>query len=140
MHPNELVVIAGDGGFQLNIQELQTIVRNKLPIKMIVLNNNSLGMIRQFQDNYFEGRYQSTCWGYSAPDFAAIGSAYGIRNKTIARADEIDSAISLMYENDEAFLLQVMIDVRANAYPKIAFGRPITEMEPFASSISMEGT
>ena len=135
-----VVLIAGDGGFQLNIQELQTIVRNKLPIKLVVLNNKSLGMIRQFQDNYFEGRYQSTYWGYSAPDFTAIAAAYGINSKTIAMTDDIDSALSALWEHEGSFLLQVMIDVRANAYPKIAFGRPITEMEPFASSISMEGT
>ena len=77
------VVIAGDGGFQVNIQELQTIVSNKLPIKIIVLNNNCLGMIRQFQDSYFGSRYQSTYWGYSSPDFEKIGKAYGIDSISI---------------------------------------------------------
>eukprot|EP01137_Pigoraptor_chileana_P016057 Opistho-2@72548 len=73
-----VVVLVGDGCMQINIQEMQTIVRNNLPVKIIVLNNKSLGMIRQFQDSYFESRYQSTYWGYSAPDFEKVSVAYGI--------------------------------------------------------------
>jgi acetolactate synthase I/II/III large subunit len=135
------VVIAGDGGFQLNIQELQTIVRNNLPIKIIVMNNRSLGMIRQFQDSYFDSKYQSTYWGYDAPDFAKIGEAYNIPSKTIDRPDEVDAALDWLWESpDRPNLLQVTIDIRANAYPKIAFGKPITDMEPFVKPIEMEGT
>lgn len=136
-----IVVIAGDGGIQLNIQELQTIVRNKLPVKLIVLNNKTLGMIRQFQDSYFEGRYQSTLWGYSAPDFEAVGKAYTINSKTISTEQEIDEALTWLWETpEEPSLLQVMIDTFTNVYPKIAFGKPITEMEPFSKPIEMEGT
>ncbi len=61
-----IVVIAGDGGFQCSIQELQTVVRNGLPLKMVVINNGCLGMVRQFQQSYFHERYESTLWGYSA--------------------------------------------------------------------------
>ena len=68
-----VVCIAGDGGFQCNIQELETIAHHALPIKMIILNNKSLGMVGQFQEDYFESRLQSTVWGYSAPDFEALG-------------------------------------------------------------------
>ncbi|MBA2652442.1 MAG: thiamine pyrophosphate-binding protein [Tatlockia sp.] len=135
-----VVVIAGDGCFQLNIQELQTIIREQIPIKMIVVNNNSLGMIRQFQDSYFNSRYLATYWGYSAPDFEAIAKAYGIPAKTILVSDEIESALEWFWANEEASLLQVMIDVHANAYPKIAFGRPITEMEPLNKPVCMEST
>ncbi|PJE07907.1 MAG: acetolactate synthase [Legionella sp.] len=135
-----VVVIAGDGCFQLNIQELQTIVRNKIPMKMIVLNNNCLGMIRQFQDSYFNSRYLSTYWGYSAPNFEAIANAYGIPAKTIVVSEEVESSLEWLWDNEEAALLQVMVDMRANAYPKIAFGRPITEMEPFTTPVGMEAT
>lgn len=136
-----VVMIAGDGGFQFNLQELQTVVRNKLPLKLVVINNNSLGMIRQFQDNYFEGRYQSTCWGYSAPNFELIAGAYGVAAKTISQTDQIEAALSWLWEKEsEASLLQVMVDLHANAYPKIAFGKPITDMEPFVKPISMEAT
>ncbi|MEY2738177.1 MAG: hypothetical protein RL259_86 [Bacteroidota bacterium] len=138
-----VVVLIGDGCMQINIQELQTIVRNQLPIKVIVFNNQSLGMIRQFQDSYFDSRYQSTYWGYSAPDFAKVSLAYGIDSHTIQNPDEISEAINWLWSMENHMkpqLLQVMIDPHTNTYPKIAFGRPITEMEPFAKPIDMEGT
>jgi acetolactate synthase I/II/III large subunit len=138
-----IIVIVGDGCMQINIQELQTVVRNKLPIKIMVLNNKNLGMIRQFQDSYFDSRYQSTYWGYSAPDFEKVAIAYEINSKTISEESEIEDAVKWMW-NDEnkakPILLQIMIDPYTNTYPKIAFGRPITEMEPFAKPIEMEGT
>jgi acetolactate synthase I/II/III large subunit len=105
------------------------------------MNNRSLGMIRQFQDSYFDSKYQSTYWGYDAPDFAKIGEAYNIPSKTIAHPDEVDAALDWLWESpDLPNLLQVTIDIRANAYPKIAFGKPITDMEPFVKPIEMEGT
>ena len=138
-----VVVIAGDGGFQLNIQELQTIFRNNLPVKIIVINNNNLGMIRQFQDSYFNSRYQSTFWGYTAPDFEKVAKAYGIDSVTIASDEEIEQAVNwLIHEESDSKpkLLQVIVDSHANAYPKIAFGKPLTEMEPHSKPIEMEGT
>jgi acetolactate synthase-1/2/3 large subunit len=136
-----VVVIAGDGGFQVNIQELQTVVRNRLPLKMVVINNQCLGMVRQFQQSYFEERYQSTIWGYSAPDFAGVARAYGIESATVHEPAALPAGLSAMWHDDAApFLLQVMIDPFANAYPKIAFGLPMTEMEPFAKPLEMEGT
>ena len=137
-----VVILIGDGCMQLNIQELQTVVRNKLPVKIVVMNNRTLGMIRQFQDSYFESRYQSTYWGYDAPDFEKVAIAYGIGAKTISRPDEIDQAVQWLWEEnkDQPLLLQVMIDPHTNTYPKIAFGKPLTEMEPFSSPVEMEGT
>jgi acetolactate synthase-1/2/3 large subunit len=136
-----VVMIAGDGGFQMNIQELQTIAHHKLPVKLVVLNNNCLGMIRQFQDSYFEGRYQSTFWGYSAPDFTKIADAYGIPSLTVSDAAGLDEAAAWLWQNpDGPALLQVMVDSHTNCYPKLAYGRPITEMEPFAKPLEMEGT
>ena len=79
-----VVMIAGDGGMQLNIQELETIAHHKLPVKMVVLNNKSLGMVRQFQENYFGKRYPSTYWGYSAPDFADVATAFKVESQTVA--------------------------------------------------------
>lgn len=138
-----VVAIIGDGCMQINIQELQTIVRNKLPIKVIIINNESLGMITQFQQSYFEERYQSTLWGYTAPNFEKIGTAYGIASKTITRTDQVKDSILWMWNNenkDKAVLLQVMIAPLTNIYPKIAFGKPITEMEPFSKPSEMEST
>lgn len=143
MNKNSVVAIIGDGCMQINIQELQTVVRNKLPIKIIVINNESLGMITQFQQSYFEERYQSTLWGYSAPNFEKIGLAYGIASKTITKTEQIKDSILWMWNDenkDNAVLLQVMIAPLTNIYPKIAFGKPITEMEPFSKPSVMEST
>lgn len=135
------VVIAGDGAFQCNIQELQTVVRRKLPIKIVIMNNHCLGMVRQFQESYFHGHYQSTYWGYSAPDFARVAEAYGIPSRSIAATTEVPGGIAFLWKNpSEPALLDVSIDTFTQVYPKIAFGKPLTEMEPDAKPIEMEST
>jgi len=140
--PNKPVVqISGDGGMQMNIQELQTIVHHRLPIKMIVLNNQSYGMVRQFQQSYFHERYASTYWGYSAPDFARVAQAYGISTASVVDEKDIAKGLEMAWENPlEPFLLQIHLDPMTNVYPKIAFGYPITQMEPFYKPKDMEGT
>lgn len=135
------VVIAGDGGFQSNIQDLETIRRNSLSIKMVIVNNQCHGMVRQFQESYFEGRYQSTFWGYSAPDFQKVAQAYGIASQTVTNPEKLTESVDwLMSDPNEPALLQVMIDTYINAYPKVAFGRPISAMEPHAKPTEMEST
>jgi acetolactate synthase-1/2/3 large subunit len=145
-----VVVIAGDGGFQVNIQELQTVVRNRLPLKMVVMNNRALGMVRQFQESYFESRFQSTVIGYDAPDFARVAEGYGLPSRRIGtealpegeeqRRVVADALEWLWSDPTSPALLEVGVPTSANAYPKLAFGRPITEMEPLAKPIDMEGT
>lgn len=126
-----VALIAGDGGFQCNIQELQTVVHHGLPIKMVVVNNGCHGMVRQFQESYFEKRYQSTYWGYSAPQFAAIARAYGIEGNAIKDAEDAEDALAGLWADPmKPALLEVKIDTFANAYPKVAFGQPISVMEP----------
>jgi acetolactate synthase-1/2/3 large subunit len=139
--PRPVVMIAGDGGFQCNIQELQTVRRNRLPIKLVILDNGCHGMVRQFQESYFDSRYQSTLWGYSAPDFARVAQAYDIDAYTLSSPEDVKDALTWLWAQPlEPRLLHVKIDTYANAYPKIAFGRPITEMEPLAKPVEMEGT
>ncbi|MBA2732936.1 MAG: thiamine pyrophosphate-binding protein [Acidobacteria bacterium] len=136
-----IVLIAGDGGFQSNIQELQTVAHHRLPVKMVILNNGCHGMVRQFQESYFESRYQSTLWGYSAPDFAEVAGAYKIPARSVEDEKETEEALRWLWADpSEPALLQVVIDTYANAYPKIAFGSPMTEMEPFAKPTEMEST
>ena len=136
-----VVVIAGDGGFQFNIQELQTVRRNSLPLKMVVINNHCHGMVRQFQESYFDGRYQSTMWGYSEPNFARIAAAYDIQSASIQDPAQMHHEVAKMWADPaEPYLLEVIVDYKANAYPKIAFGKPLTEMEPLAVPIAMEAT
>ncbi|MEI8123396.1 MAG: thiamine pyrophosphate-dependent enzyme [bacterium] len=135
------ILIAGDGGFQLNIQELQTVARNHLPVKMVVMNNHCLGMVRQFQESYFNGRYQSTLWGYDTPDFQRVAEAYGIPAGKLENANDTASALAkLSATPDSPYLLEVSLDVMTNAYPKLAFGRTFGEMEPMAKPLEMEGT
>jgi acetolactate synthase-1/2/3 large subunit len=141
VRPQPVVVISGDGGLQCNIQELQTVAFHGLPVKIVVLNNGCHGMVRQFQESYFECRYQSTMWGYSAPDFARVASAYDIPGRTVAEEAELDEALTWLWnEPEKPALLQVMVDSLTNVYPKIAFGRPFAEMEPEAKPVEMEGT
>jgi acetolactate synthase-1/2/3 large subunit len=130
MEAGETLLIAGDGGFQMNIQELQNVSHQALPIRMIVLNNQCLGMVRQFQDVYLEGRFQSTVWGYSAPDFERVANAYGIPARTISTLAESKEAFSWMSSQKGPSLLQVMLDPKTDLYPKVKFGHPLSEMEP----------
>jgi acetolactate synthase-1/2/3 large subunit len=139
--PRPVVVIAGDGAFQCNLQELQTVVRNRLPVKIVVINNHCHGMVRQFQQSYFKEQYQSTLWGYNTPDFARVAQAFGIASGTVRNDSEIDSGLHCLWEDPSApALIEVTIDTFTNVYPKIAFGRPLTEMEPDAQPIAMEST
>jgi acetolactate synthase-1/2/3 large subunit len=108
---------------------------------MVVVNNQCHGMVRQFQQSYFEGRYRSTYWGYSAPDFAALARAYGIAARTVHDRDDLRAALADLWRDPDApALIDVRVDTFANAYPKLAFGRPISEMEPLAQPVGMEGT
>jgi acetolactate synthase-1/2/3 large subunit len=136
-----VVVIAGDGGFQSNIQELETVAHLRLPLKAVVVDNGCHGMVRQFQESYFGRRYQSTVWGYSAPDFARVADAFGIHARTIETPEMIKEGVDWLWSDATSpALLHVRIASSLNTYPKIAFGRPMSEMEPFASPIDIEST
>ncbi len=123
----QIYCISGDGGMQMNIQELQTIIRERIPIKIIVINNNSLGMIRHFQEMYFESRFFQTKpeGGYTVPSFTRIADAYGIKTRAIKVMDSFDSNWS-----DEPELLEVMINDDTYVIPKLVFGKPNQDQEP----------
>ena len=136
-----VALVAGDGGFQCNIQELQTVQRLGLALRIVVFDNQSHGMVRQFQESYFDSRFYSTKWGYSAPDFTAVARAYGIPAWHVSTHDELLVALK---EIDAAgsgpSVLHVDISDTLNAYPKMAFGRPFGSMEPDVAPTEMEGT
>ena len=116
-------------------------MHNKLPIKIVIINNHCHGMVRQFQQSYFKEQYQSTLWGYDAPDFAKIAAAYGIPGFTVRDQSQVEDGLSELWKDPAApALLDVTVDTYVNVYPKIAFGRPLTEMEPDAKPIAMEST
>ena len=87
------ILITGDGSFQLNIQELETVKRNKLNLKIIVFNNQCHGMVRQFQESYFEGNCQSTVEGYTSPDFVSVARAYGISASRLQNYYSLDQQL-----------------------------------------------
>ena len=125
------IVIAGDGGFQINLQELETVASHRLPIKIAILNNRHLGMIRQFQDTYFGGRRVGSQFGYSCPDFVAVAEAFGIRGRRVEDDSQIADAVQEMWSDPESpFLLDVAISEEVNAHPKMQFGEPLSKMEP----------
>lgn len=120
--------ITGDGGMQMNIQELQFIARERLPVKIIVLNNDALGMIRHFQEMYFDRRYFQTKpeGGYTAPNFARIAQAYGIRGRRIEAGKMADYA----FRDDGPELLEILINEDTYVFPKLEFGKPNQDQEP----------
>ena len=136
----DIVVIVGDGSFQMNIQELQYISFNKLNIKIVVVNNGCLGMIRQFQDSYMEGRYFGTKWGYSTPDFSAISNAYGIQSLAVDSSEAIEAAISWLFKDKGPRLINLKINSNVDVFPKIAFGQTMDKMEPEFKPKEIEST
>lgn len=136
-----MMVIAGDGGFQLNIQELQTVARGRLPLKILVLNNHCHGMVRQFQSSYLDNRLRSTMWGYSAPSFAAVAAAYGLAAANVRSPADMESGLESLWRDPmEPYLLEVEVEPMTNVHPKVAFGRPLSDMEPEVKPLDVEGT
>lgn len=121
----------GDGGLQMNIQELQYIAREELPVKIIVFNNNALGMIRHFQEMYFESRFFQTKpeGGYNAPDFARIANAYGIRGVSVDSPDGL-LQYKNMLQDRKAALIEIKIKENTYIFPKLEFGKPNQDQEP----------
>jgi acetolactate synthase-1/2/3 large subunit len=129
--PGKIVVaFTGDGGFQLNSQELQTVKYHDLPIKTVMVNNGCYGMVRQFQEQYFESRYQSTVVGYSCPDFQAVVAAYGIHASLIDKAGEIEGDVKGLLRDDAPRFLEASIDRSIQILPKLGMGRPVEDQDP----------
>ncbi len=124
-----VICMSGDGGFQMNIQELQYISREKLPIKMMLWNNAALGMIRHFQEMYFEERYTQTVaeGGYTVPDFCAVAGAYGIRSRRIRRWEELSQ---IDFEDGIPELIEIILTGKTYVYPKLEYGKPNQDQEP----------
>lgn len=131
---NRVVVITGDGSLQINIQELDTLNRLGSDMVIIVMNNSVLGMVKNFQDMYFDGRDQSTRRGYSSPRFADIASAYGIAAHRIASAADIDRVLPLIADHKGPLLIEIMMDGATECRPRLAFGSKLDEQMPKLNS------
>ena len=124
----QVIGILGDGGFQMNIQELQTMIHYNLDIKIVILNNFGYGIIKQFQDSYFQSRYEATGRGYSQPSFKRIAKAYDIDYVSISSIDEIT------VENLSASgirILDIFLDPNTLIEPKLEMGNPINNQFPY---------
>ncbi len=126
--PDTLVVdFTGDGGFQMTIQELGTIMQYKIPVKIILLNNSFLGMVRQWQDLFMDKRYAST--EMTNPDFIRIADAYGIKGKRVQKREELSGAIDEILNSEGAYILEVLVEKEGNIFPMITPGSSVSEVK-----------
>jgi len=117
--PHDTVIaVSGDGSIMMNVQELATIKRYQIPVKIILIDNAKLGMVRQWQDLFFEGRLSETDLSDN-PDFIMLATAFDIKAKQITQKSEITAAINEMLDHDGAYLLQVKIDAKDNVWPLV---------------------
>jgi acetolactate synthase-1/2/3 large subunit len=128
-----VICIDGDGGFQMNIQELQTVKHYNLPLKIFIINNDCYGIIKQFQDSYFDSRYTATeTQDYSVPDFVKLAEVYGIKSLH-ATKDNYKEVIRLALQEKGSILVNVIIDREQKLTPKLEFGNPLEDMSPYIS-------
>jgi len=124
---NEVLMIAGDGGFQMNIQELMTIRRYDLNVKMIVIDNKYLGMVRQWQELYCDKRYSAT-ESPDNPDFAEIARVIGIRALTVNCPEEAEESIKELAASKESMLVHALVDPEENVLPMVPAGKPLDQI------------
>ncbi len=122
----EVVAIIGDGGFQMTIQELGTILQTKVPVKIVVLNNEFLGMVRQWQEMFFNKRYASTVM--TNPDFVKIVQGYGIETNRISERENLADAIAKLIDSEDSYFLEVIVEKEGNVFPMIPSGATVSDI------------
>jgi acetolactate synthase-1/2/3 large subunit len=127
-----VICIDGDGSIQINIQELQTMVTNNLPIKLFIINNDGYGIIKQFQELYLNKRYEASISskGVTNPNFKKISNAYGINYSEIKNNKEIDKVLNKILKSKKSEFVNVIIDPNQKIIPKLQFGNPIEDLSP----------
>ncbi len=122
----EVVAIIGDGGYQMTIQELGTIFQTRVPVKIVVLNNDFLGMVRQWQQLFFDKRYAST--EMVNPDFVTIAKGYQIEAKRVTKREELQDAIAEMIASKDPYFLEVCVEKENNVFPMIPTGASVSDI------------
>jgi acetolactate synthase I/II/III large subunit len=122
----QVVLVVGDGGYQMTIQELGTIMDYNIPVKILMLNNNYLGMVRQWQQLFFEKRYSFT--ELKNPDFVAIAKAYGIKGQKVTERKDLNSSLKEMLDSKEAYFLEVVVETEENVFPMVPTGASVAEI------------
>ncbi|MXV50744.1 biosynthetic-type acetolactate synthase large subunit [Pedobacter sp. HMF7647] len=121
-----VIAIIGDGGFQMTIQELGTIMQTGVDVKIIILNNRFLGMVRQWQELFNERRYSFV--DIQSPDFVKVAGGYGIPGKTVGKRDDLKSSLKEMIESKGSFLLEIMVTKENNVFPMVPQGCSVSEI------------
>lgn len=124
---DQSILISGDGSFMMNVQELGTLKRRQIPVKMVLLNNQRLGMVRQWQSLFFDGRHSETILDDN-PDFVMLAKAFNIPGKTITKKEEVEPALKEMLASKTAYLLHVEIDEEENVWPLVPPGASNSDM------------
>ncbi len=141
----EVFTLTGDGSFQMNIQELATAAKNKIPVKIIIFNNQYLGMVRQWQELFYDKRYSATCLRKQKdcppqcsgpnkecpeiiPDFVQVAKGYGIKGETITERKDIKSALQRAIESEDTYLLNFIIEEEENVFPMVSAGGSLEDM------------
>ena len=122
----QVVAIIGDGSMQMNIQELGTILQTKAAVKIVILNNEFLGMVRQWQELFFDKRYASTVM--TNPDFIKVAEGYSIKANRVTKREELKSVIAEMIASDESYLLEVCVEKEGNVFPMIPTGATVSDV------------
>lgn len=126
--PDKLVIdIAGDGSIQMCIQEMMTVVCNKLPVKIIILNNGYLGMVRQWQELFYEKNYCATCMD-AQPDFVKLAEAYGAAGFRVTEKKDVESTLREAFKVDKPVIVDIRVEKEENVYPMVPAGASLTEM------------
>ncbi|MDY0375307.1 MAG: biosynthetic-type acetolactate synthase large subunit [Desulfobacterium sp.] len=126
--PDKIVIdIAGDGSIQMNIQELTTSLAAKLPVKVVILNNRYLGMVRQWQDLFYEKRYSSTCME-CAPDFVKLAEAYGATGMRASKPSEVKATLERGLATEGTVIMEFIVEREEMVYPMVPAGKSLTEM------------
>lgn len=121
-----IILFTGDGGLQMNIQELGTIMQSDIPVKIVLLNNNYLGNVRQWQELFFNRRY--SCTVMANPDYMKIAEAYGINSRRVTEREELGEAINEMLNSEGAFILEIGCQNEENVWPMVALGCAVDEV------------
>jgi acetolactate synthase-1/2/3 large subunit len=121
-----VIAVIGDGGFQMTLQELGTIMQSKVNVKILILNNEFLGMVRQWQQLFHDKRYSFV--DITSPDFVMVAKGYGIEGRKIRMREELRQSLSDMLNHDGSYLLEVMVGKENNVFPMVPQGCSVSEI------------
>jgi acetolactate synthase-1/2/3 large subunit len=121
-----VVAFIGDGGFQMTLQELGTVMQGNIDIKIVIMNNGYLGMVRQWQDMFFDKRYSFT--EMVSPDYIMLARAYGINGRRVTDRKSLKPAVDEMLRSEGSFLLEIMVEREDNVFPMVPAGESVSNI------------